>query len=205
MTGTVEADETYVGGKYDKRRKRARHEKEAVFGIVERESGRVHATHVPGKNHINRWQIGEVIDTTVDKSAQFMTDESRLYGNLKGRGFDHEIVIHSDKEWVRGDVHTQSIDGFWGLLKRGIIGSFHQLSIKHLDRYVQEFCYRWNNQSNQQLFAVTIAALVLGIPLPYKKLVGEKSKRIVHNAKGVNQLTKTASGDSSETEQDLPF
>jgi len=134
-----------------------------------------------------------------------MTDESRLYRNLKGRGFDHEIVIHSDKEWVRGDVHTQSIDGFWGLLKRGIIGSFHQLSIKHLDRYVQEFCYRWNNQSNQQLFAVTIAALVLGIPLPYKKLVGEKSKRIVHNAKGVNQLTKTASGDSSETEQDLPF
>ena len=52
-----------------------------------------------------------------------MTDESNLYANLAKRGFKHEIVIHSDKEWVRGDCHTQGIDGFWSLLKRGIIGS----------------------------------------------------------------------------------
>jgi hypothetical protein len=102
-----------------------------------------------------------------------MTDESRLYANLTRRGFQHEIVIHSDKEWVRGEVHTQSIDGFWGLVKRGLIGSFHQVSTKHLDRYIQEFCYRFSNRKNQELFAITVAALVLGIPLPYTKLIGK--------------------------------
>lgn len=107
----------------------------------------------------------------VDQSAHIMTDESRLYANLGRRGFKHDIVIHSDKEWIRGDCHTQSIDSFWGLLKRGVVGTFHQISIKHLDRYIQEFSYRFNNRSNQEFFGITVAALVLGIPLPYKKLI----------------------------------
>jgi hypothetical protein len=184
MTGTVEADETYIGGKYDKRGKRQRWDKEAVFGMIERETGRVHAQHMTGKSNMNRWQIGNVIDAHATQAAHFMTDESRYYANLKNRGFNHDVVIHPDKEWVRGDVHTQSIDGFWGLLKRGVIGTFHQLSIKHLDRYIQEFCFRWNNRENQELFALTMAALVLGIPLPYAKLIGED--RLVRNRKGLN-------------------
>jgi transposase-like protein len=174
MIRTVEADETYIGGKYDKRLKRARWGKPAVFGVLERETGRVRATHLPG--NVNRWQIGREIDSAVAPGAHFMTDESRLYRNLEERGFAHDIVIHSDKEWVRGEVHTQSIDGFWGLVKRGLIGSFHQVSVKHLDRYVQEFCYRFNNCRNQELFALTVAALVLGIPLPYAKLTSAPAK-----------------------------
>jgi len=173
MTGTVEADETYIGGKYDKRRKRERWDKEAVFGLIERETGRVHAKRLPGRSHVNRWHIGKEIDAHVSAQAHMMTDESRLYSNLERRGFQHDIVVHSDKEWVRGDVHTQSIDGFWGLLKRGVIGTYHQISIKHLDRYVTEFCYRWNNRENQDLFAITVACLVLGIPLPYANLIGK--------------------------------
>jgi len=178
MTGTVEADETYVGGKYDKRGKRARWDKEAVFGMVERETGRMHAKHLPGKNHINSWQVGKEIDAVVDPaSVKMMTDESRLYANLERRGFKHEIVIHSDKEWVRGDVHTQTIDSFWGLLKRGVVGTFHQISIKHLDRYITEFSYRWNNRQNQELFKITVACLVYGIPLPYAKLIARTSEQ----------------------------
>jgi transposase-like protein len=177
MSGTVEMDETYIGGKYDKRRKRARWDKEAVFGVIERETGRVHAKHLPGRNHINSWQVGNEIDAVVDPSAQMMTDESRLYANLERRGFKHEIVIHSDKEWIRGDCHTQSIDSFWGLLKRGVVGTYHQLSIKHLDRYITEFSYRWNNRQNQELFAVTVACLVFGIPLPYAKLIAKSSEQ----------------------------
>jgi len=123
MTGTVEADETYVGGKFDKRRQRAKWDKEAVFGIVERETGRIHAKHLPGRNRLNSWTINKEIDATVDQSAHVMTDESRLYANLSRRGFKHDIVIHSDKEWIRGDCHTQTIDSFWGLLKRGVIGT----------------------------------------------------------------------------------
>ena len=90
---------------------------------------------------------------------------------LQRKGFHHEIVIHTNKEWVRGECHTQGIDGFWGLLKRGIIGTYHQIGVKHLDRYVQEFSYRFNNRQNQELFALTVAALALGIPLPYAKLI----------------------------------
>jgi hypothetical protein len=182
MAGTVEADETYVGGKYDKRLKRARWDKPAVFGVLERETGNVRATYLPG--NVNRWQISREIDAAVEPGTRMMTDESRFYLNLAQRGFPHEIVIHSDKEWVRGEVHTQSIDGFWGLVKRGLIGSFHQVSVKHLDRYVQEFCYRFNNRKNQELFALTVAALVLGIPLPYAKLTGTPAKAADNGPEG---------------------
>jgi transposase-like protein len=145
---------------------------------------------------VNQWKLGQHIDSTVAPTAKVMTDESRLYTNLERRGFDHEIVIHSDKEWVRGECHTQGIDSFWGLLKRGVIGTFHQISVKHLDRYIQEFAFRFNNRQNQDLFAVTIAYLVLGIPLPYKKLVGEK--RMVRNRKGVNQFPPKPTTEPSD-------
>lgn len=183
MTGTVEMDETYVGGKFNSRVQRAKYDKPAVFGIVERETGRVHARHV---ERATRKTITAEIDEFVGPTARVMTDESRLYENLTERGFNHQTVIHSTKEWVRGDVHTQSIEGFWGLLKRGVIGTFHQVSVKHLDRYVQEFSYRFNGRKNQELFTLTVAALTLGIPLPYDELVGAKEERLVRNKKGVN-------------------
>lgn len=177
--------------------KRAKYDKPAVFGMIERETGRVYAKHIPETP--NQWHVGQHIDAMASKDAHMMTDESRLYTNLARRGFAHEIVIHSDKEWVRGDVHTQGIDGFWGLVKRGVIGSFHQISIKHLDRYVSEFQYRFNGRSNQDLFTLTVACLVLGIPLPYERLAGPPETRMVRNKKGVNQYaTPVASPDPDE-------
>ena len=83
----------------------------------------------------------------------------------------HESVNHSAREWVRGDVHTGTIDGYWGLLKRGIIGSFHQVSIKHLHRYLSEFQFRWNHREAQEIFMLVIAALVIGSAMPHKKLI----------------------------------
>jgi transposase-like protein len=189
FTGIVEIDETYIGGKFDKRRKRAKWDKEAVFGIIERDSGRVHAKHLAGRNHLNSWQVGAEIDAVVDQSAHVMTDESRLYANLERRGFKHDIVIHTDKEWVRGDCHTQSIDSFWGLLKRGIVGSFHKVSVKHLDRYIGEFQFRFNNREEQEIFAAIIIGLVIKTALRYKALTA-----------------KTATSLASETEpSDEPF
>ena len=198
MSGTVEADETYVGGKYDKRLKRAKYDKPAVFGMKERETGKVYARHLPAAN---QWGIGQHMDEMLTPEAKIRTDESRLYANLTRKGFDHEIVIHSDKEWVRGDVHTQGIDGFWGLFKRGVIGSFHQVSIKHLDRYVQEFSYRFNGREKEGLFVLTVAALVLGIPLPYDKLAGPAETRMVRNKKGLNGAQKPM----PPTDPDMPF
>jgi transposase-like protein len=170
FTGTVEADETYIGGKFDKRRGRQRWDKPAIFGMIERETGKVHAKHISAAN---RWNIGGQIDAVVKPEAKMMTDESNLYANLTKRGFKHEIVIHSDKEWVRGECHTQGIDGFWSLLKRGIIGSFHQVSVKHLDRYISEFQFRFNGREDQELFAAVITRLVIKACLPYKVLTGD--------------------------------
>lgn len=172
FAGTVEADETYVGGKYDKRRKRAKYDKEPVFGMIDRETKRVHAKHIPAAN---RWAVTREIDAVVAPEAKMMTDESNLYSNLQRRGFEHQIVIHSDKEWVRGDVHTQSIDGFWSLLKRGLIGSFHQVSIKHLHRYITEFQFRFNSRETQEIFAAVIIGLVIKSALRYKQLTASET------------------------------
>jgi transposase-like protein len=172
FTGTVEADETYVGGKYDKRRKRAKYNKEPVFGVIERETGRVHAKHIPAAN---RWAVTREIDAVVAPEARMMTDESSLYSNLQRRGFEHQVVIHSDKEWVRGECHTQSIDGFWSMLKRGLIGSFHQVSIKHLHRYITEFQFRFNSRETQEIFAAVIIGLVIKSALRYKALTGPQA------------------------------
>ena len=169
LTGTVEADETYMGSKkYDKRRKRARWDKEPVFGVVERD-GRAKTFHVP---QINRHHIiGKLQDNISVNADALYTDESQMYKRLPANIQKHAIVNHSAKEWVRGDVHSGTIDGYWGLLKRGVIGSFHQISVKHLHRYLSEFQFRWNNRKSQEIFALVIAALVIGSAMPYKELI----------------------------------
>lgn len=95
-SGTVEMDETYVGGKYKKRLQRERWDKPAVFAMIERgtseKPSRVRAAHIKGE--VNSWKLSQHIDSTVDATAKIMTDESRYYGNLKNRGFNNEIVIH---------------------------------------------------------------------------------------------------------------
>jgi len=74
----------------------------------------------------------------------------------------HDSVKH--KEWyVRGDVHTNSIESFWALLKRGIVGQFHKVSMRHIDRYIDEFCYRHNNRNNANVFDLTISRAVGGV------------------------------------------
>ncbi len=173
FTGIVEIDETYIGGKFDKRRKRQKYDKPPVFGIMERGTEgkplRVSASHIKAANH---YFIGPKIKGQVSPEAKVMTDESRLYEALD-KFCDHEIVNHSGKEWVRGDVSTQGVDGFWSLLKRGIIGSFHKVSVKHLDRYIGEFQFRFNNREEQEIFAAVIIGLVIKTALRYKALTAK--------------------------------
>src|ERR1035438_9546202 len=106
LTGTVEADETYMGSKkYDKRRKRARYDKEPVFGVVERD-GRAKTFHVP---NINRHHvIGKLQDNISVNADALYTDDSRIYDRMPANIQKHEIVNHSAKEWVRGDVDRRS-------------------------------------------------------------------------------------------------
>lgn len=139
LTGVVEIDETYMGSKkYDKRRKRARYDKEPVFGMVERD-GRARTYHMPEVTLKNI--VGRIKDNVSIEASAIYSDDGQSYGTVPGciKNHNHQKVNHSAKEWVRGDVHTGTIDGYWGLLKRGIIGSFHQISVKHLHRYLSEF------------------------------------------------------------------
>jgi transposase-like protein len=169
LTGTVEVDETYVGAKkYDKRRKRGKWEKEPVFGMVERD-GKARTFHV---SRINRHNVvGKLRDNISITADAVYTDDSRLYDRMPENVQKHEILNHSAKEWVRGDVHTGTIDGYWGLLKRAIIGSFHQVSIKHLHRYLSEAQFKWNNREAEEMFTLVIVALVIGSAMPYAKLI----------------------------------
>lgn len=144
LSGTVEADETYVGG----RRKgskpgRSTDHKTPVFALVER-NGRVRARVVP--NVTGKTLKAAILDE-VDPSSRIVTDE---YGSYRGIGKDfeggHHTVSHKAKEYARGDIHVNTAESYFSLLKRGVVGAFHSVSRHHLDRYCDEFNFRWNSR-----------------------------------------------------------
>ena len=174
--GTVEADVTYHGGVYDKRRKRQAYDKQAIAGVIQRknEAGHSKVKAFPVEREITQVMTG-VIRDNVALDAEVMTDEHAAYRKLGQKGWKHQIVSHSQDEWVRGNVHTQGIESFWSLFKRGVIGSFHQVSVKHLHRYLNEFSYRFNNRESEDLFAMIIMNLAIGTALRYKTLTAKPS------------------------------
>jgi hypothetical protein len=104
-----------------------------------------------------------------------MTDEHGAYMKLTKRGWQHEIVAHSKDEWVRGNVHPQGIESFWSLFKRGVIGSFQQVSVKHLHRYLNKFTFRFNNREAENIFAMIVMNLATGNVLRYDTLTARVS------------------------------
>jgi len=114
-----------------------------------------------------------VIREHVNAKAHVMTDDHKAYVALSKDGWKHEIVTHTQDEWVRGNVHTQGIESFWSLFKRGVIGSFHSVSVKHLHRYLNEFSFRFNQRECEDLFALIIMNLAIGNALRYKALIGK--------------------------------
>ena len=152
--GTVEADETYVGGK-GKNNKRGRgvENKTPVFGVVERE-GSVSAKAV---KNCKASTVMPLIRENVEIGTNLMTDEFRSYGKA-GLEYNHQTVNHGTKEYVHGDVHTNTIEGFWSQLKRSIDGTFHSVSPKYLQAYVNEFAFRYNHRNS----SVHVFDLLLG-------------------------------------------
>jgi transposase-like protein len=168
LKGTVEVDETYIGGKYDPRGRRQRYEKVPVVGMIERK-GRVHARKVA---HVSGGQLVGLIRSRVLPEARVITDQHPGYSAVQ-RTHRHDVINHI-QNFARGDVHTNSIENFWSLLKRGIIGSYHKVSIKHLDRYLSEFTYRFNRREVRDLFEMTLMRMLREQPMTYASLTANE-------------------------------
>ena len=103
-----------------------------------------------------------------DETERFYTDEHGAYEDFAER---HEHVVHGKEEWVRGQVHTNTIESVWSLLDRSIIGSYHHLSARHLPAYLDEMAFRYNNRRNPYLFRDTLLKLISAETLEYKQLI----------------------------------
>lgn len=138
--GPVEADETFIGRKPGMKKRRGYAHKNAVFALVERNGG-VRSFHVPNVNADTLKPIlkGQVLDV-----ACLMTDDAGQYRHMGEEFAQHEVVAHSTGEYVRGDVHTNTVEGFFSIFKRGIYGVYQHVSVAHLHRYTTEFDFRYN-------------------------------------------------------------
>jgi len=179
LSGIVEIDETYIGGKAKRRRsKKTRAElmakKDMVIGMRER-GGRVRFFHVPDAK---KETIKPLLDRHVAvETKRIVTDSAAVYPFAMDKVFKnkHRTVNHST-EWLRTediDVHTNTIESAFSLLKRGIVGSFHRVSLKHLHRYLSEFEYRFNARMLPERFTPTLARMAQTPLMPFRELVAK--------------------------------
>ena len=138
LSGDVESDETYIGGRRKMRQKFDN--KSVVFGMVER-NGMAKAKHV--KSSGARVLLKE-LSSSVATNSHIYTDEWRAYKSLPAHSYSHTTVNHSKLEYVRGTAHTNTIEGFWSQLKRSLDGTYHAVSPKYLQFYIDEFVFRYN-------------------------------------------------------------
>lgn len=177
LRGVVEVDETYVGGKARKgpdNAQTARAKKTPVVALVER-GGRVRAHAV---ERVTAANLKGAIRHNVDRRATIMTDDFVSYHGI-GKEFagGHHVVQHTKGEYARGTAHTNTVESYFALLKRGVIGSFHHVSKQHLNRYCDEFSFRWDRRAMTD-GERTVEALRMseGRRLMYRDPVAQKRK-----------------------------
>lgn len=157
LNGTVEVDETYIGGKQPGKRGRRAAGKTAVLGMVQRK-GRVKATIIP---NVKARTLLPMVAKAIQTGTTVYTDEMAAYRWLQRMGYSHGHVSHGTKVYVRGIIHTNTIEGFWPQLKRSIHGTYHSVSRKHLQSYVDEFAFRYSNRVSEiPLFLLLLRRLI---------------------------------------------
>jgi len=171
IQGITELDETFVGGKDRNKHKHKKGltEKSTVFGMMERETGKVRTEIVR-----NTWSetLTPIVEQNISKDSTLMTDGAKYYLSLK-KAYQLHSVSHVTGEYVRENVHTNTIEGFWSLLKRGIFGIYHSVSPKHLNKYCDEFSYRYNNRKITDAERFSFSLANANERLTYKQLINK--------------------------------
>jgi len=181
LSGIVECDETYIGGKAKNMHKKDRERKiqgrgavgkAMVLGAIQRGGG----VRLTVEKRADRATLHKFIKAALaDETECIMTDTAPAYEGIADANTRHETVNHSADEYVRGECHTNNVESVWSLFKRSIVGSYHQISVKHLDRYLDEFEFRFNNRNNPYLFRDTLLRLINSSNLEYKELTKEEA------------------------------
>jgi len=173
LSGIIEADETYHGNppmRFGRKTpgRSVGGNKTAIIGAVER-GGRV---RLKVTARVDRKALHDFLNAVIADDAEALyTDDYSAYDGIADGNTRHETVVHSRKEWVQGDVHTQTMEDVWSLFKRSVLGSYHHLSVKHLQAYLDELAFRYNNRENAYLFRDTLRALVGSGSMPYSELI----------------------------------
>lgn len=172
LTGIVEVDETFVGGKLrGVGRGNYRANKAIVIGAVSR-GGHVRMKVIPAAKQ--KHMTGFIKEVTAE-NAEIYTDDHTAYRELPLRGRAHKSVNHSADEWVRADVHTNTVESVWSLFKRSLIGSYHHMSVKHMPAYLDEIAFKHDNRNNAFLFRDTILKLIEAKAVPFRALVNPQN------------------------------
>lgn len=180
FTNPVEVDEVYIGGleknkHKDKRTKgtqgRNAKTKKPILGVIER-GGKVYAVPVDD-NKIKT--IKPIISDRVEQGNKVFSDDNPSYKHLSRSGYEHDMVNHTADEYVRGEAHTNNIESFWALLKRGYHGTYHWWSGQHIGRYINEFTFRFNNRKFSDGSKFDILLSNCQGRLSYKQLTKKKA------------------------------
>jgi transposase-like protein len=145
LTGEVEVDETYIGGRHEGKRGRGASGKSKVVGAAQR-NGKIITQVVPD---VKRHTLVPFTNSNVDREAILYTDEFPSYDHMARIGYTHLRIQHHDREYVNGHIHTNNIEGFWSLVKRGISGVYHSVSPQYLQSYINEYSFRYNHRKEE--------------------------------------------------------
>ncbi len=174
LQGIVEIDETWVGGQQKRSKGTATSNKSMVLGAISR-GGEIRLEVREGPGRQSKVSYQSFVASNVNGLTEMIfTDSDSSWGDMTDWDTKHEKVDHSREEWARGLVHTNSIEGVWSLFKRSVVGTYHQLSVKHLPAYLDEMAFRFNNRDNAYLFRDTLLRMIHGETLPYAELVADE-------------------------------